>query len=129
MIVLDGYDPRRLVSANKRIHHHTRADLCRNWRGMAERAAREAYGAADGGEAWHQKVRIVITVRYPDGRGVKDPANLYPYVGKPIVDGLVDARVIPADDYRHVIGPDMRRDEKRGPHRIVIDIEDLGAVA
>lgn len=125
MIVLDDINPRRLVSANRRIHHMVRSQICLYWRELAAKAAEDAYGKADPGEAWHQRVRIVITVRYPNGHGIKDPGNLYPYVAKPIVDGLVDARLVPDDDYHHVLGPDMRRDAEHGPHRIVIDIEDL----
>ena len=130
-LVLEDFNPRHIVTGNKRIHRMVRAELCAMWRKLAHDVAVDAYGYADVGQAWHEYVRIVLTVRYPNGHGIKDPANLYPYVAKPIVDGLVDARVIANDDYRHVIGPDMRRDLEVGPHRIVVEIEDLpvGAVA
>ena len=125
-MILDGFPATRLVSANRRIHHHARADVCRYWRDLARTTALDVYGRADAGEAWHEQVRIVLTVRFPDRRR-HDVGNLYPYVAKPIVDGLVDARVIPDDDDRHLTGPDMRRDPERGPHRIVISIEDVAA--
>jgi hypothetical protein len=125
VIILDDIVPTRLISANRRIHHMVRSQVCLYWRDLAAKAAEATYGKADVGETWHQRVRIVITVRYPNGRGIKDPGNLYPYVAKPIVDGLVDARLVPDDDYRHVIGPDLRRDPEHGPHRVVIDIQDL----
>lgn len=121
---LEDINARRLISANRRIHHHIRAEVCAYWRKLAHDAAVEAYGWADVGQAWHQRVRIVVTVRFPDLRR-RDVSNLYPYVAKPIVDGLVDARVIADDDDLHVIGPDMRRDPGRGAHRISIDIEDI----
>lgn len=123
-IELVGVEPRRLVSGNRRIHHMTRSEVCAYWRSLARDAAVGAYGVADEGESWHQRVRIVVTVRFPDLRR-RDVSNLYPYVAKPIVDGLVDARVIPDDDDLHVVGPDLRRDPERGPHRVLVDIEDL----
>jgi hypothetical protein len=78
---------------------------------------------ADIGCTWHTKARITVTIRFPDLRR-RDVSNLYPYVAKPLVDGLIDARILPDDDDLHIIGPDMRRDPERGPHRIVISIED-----
>lgn len=126
MIELQDINARRLVTGNRRIHHMVRAEVCAYWRGLAHKAATDAYGLADKGEAWHQRVRIIVTFRFPDLRR-RDVSNLYPYVAKPIVDGLVDARVVPDDDDLHVIGPDLRRDPDRGPHRVLIDIEELTA--
>jgi hypothetical protein len=123
-ITLDDIVQTRLVSGNRRIHHMVRANVCAYWRKLAHDAACEAYGHADVGETWHQRARIVVTVRFPDKRR-RDVTNLYPYVAKPIVDGLIDARVLPDDDDSHVIGPDMRRDPNQGPHRITVEIEDL----
>lgn len=123
-LVLDDIVATRLVSGNRRIHHMVRAQVCAYWRKLAHDAATSAYGWADVGETWHQRARIVITARFPDLRR-RDVSNLYPYVAKPIVDGLIDARVLPDDDDRHVVGPDLRRDLERGPHRITIRIEDL----
>lgn len=122
-LVLDDINPRRLVTANRRIHHMVRAEVCAYWRKLAHDAAVDAYGHADVGETWHDRVRVVITVRFPDLRR-RDVGNLYPYVAKPLVDGLVDARVIPDDDDHHCIGPDLRRDPGRGPARIQIHIAD-----
>lgn len=124
-LVLDDLDAKQLVSGNRRIHHFTRATVCAYWRDLAAQVATAEYGVADQGQSWHQRARIVITVRFPDLRR-RDVSNLYPYVAKPIVDGLVDARLIPDDDDKHVIGPDLRRDPERGPHRITIHIHDLG---
>lgn len=123
-LLLDDINPRRLISANRRIHHMVRAEVCGYWRKLAHDAAVDAYGWADAGETWHERVRVVLHVRFPDLRR-RDVGNLYPYVAKPIVDGLVDARLIPDDDDHHCIGPDLRRDPERGPARIAIEIEDL----
>lgn len=123
-LILDDINPRRLISANRRIHHMVRAEVCAHWRKLAHDAAVDAYGYADVGETWHQRVRIVLTIRFPDRRR-RDVGNLYPYVAKPLVDGLVDARLIPDDDDHHCIGPDLRRDPESGPARIHIRIEDI----
>ncbi|WP_183092929.1 hypothetical protein [Nocardioides stalactiti] len=123
-ITIDTIDTRHLVTGNRRIHYYKRAEVCAYWRDLANRAALDAYGHADIGQAWHQRIRIVLTFRFPDLRR-RDVSNLYPYVAKPIVDGLVDARVIPDDNDHHLIGPDLRRDPDRGPCRVLIDIHDL----
>lgn len=122
-LVLDEIVATRLVSGNRRIHHMVRSQVCAYWRKLAHDAAIAAYGYADVGQSWHTRARIVITARFPDKRR-RDVSNLYPYVAKPLVDGLIDARVLPDDDDLHVIGPDMRRDPDQGPHRLVITIQD-----
>lgn len=123
VLVLDDFNPRRLVSANRRIHHMIRAEVCASWRKLGHDAVIAAYGHADVGETWHRRVWVVVTVRFPDKRR-RDVSNLYPYVAKPLVDGLIDARVLPDDDDLHVVGPDMRRDLTSGPHRITVTIEE-----
>ena len=123
-IILEGFNPKRLVSANVRIHYHTRADVTAYWRKLAAAAVREQYGTADEGCAWYERARLVITFRYPD-RKRRDVGNLYSYVAKALVDGCVDAGLLPDDSDRYLVGPDLRRDPEKGPHRIVIDVEDL----
>lgn len=124
-LILDDIDPKMLISANRRIHHHVRAEVARYWRGLARDAAIAAYGHAEEGCSWHRRVHLTITVRYPDRRR-RDVANLYPFVFKPCVDGLVDARVIPDDDDLRLVGPDPRRDRLRGPWRVAIQIIEEG---
>lgn len=123
-LVLDDLVATRLISGNRRIHHMVRAQVCAYWRKLAHDVAIAGYGHADVGCTWHTRAHIVITARFPDLRR-RDVSNLYPYVAKPIVDGLVDARVLPDDDDLHVVGPDLRRDPERGPHRLTIRIEDV----
>ena len=122
-ILIEDINPRHLVSANVKLHHHVAGTLRRHWRKTAKNAALAAYGTADEGQAWHDRARIILTFRFPDRRR-HDTPNLYNYVGKPIVDGLVNARILPDDDDLHLIGPDMRRDPDRGPHRITVTILD-----
>lgn len=123
-LVLEDFNPRRLVSANRRIHHYVRAEVCAYWRKLGHDLVLREYGTADAGETWHHRVRMVVTFRFPDARR-RDAVNLYPYVIKPLVDGCVDARLIPDDDDLHLVGPDFRRDPAKGPHRISIELEDI----
>jgi hypothetical protein len=122
-LVIDNVDPAQLVSANQRIHHHQRAKICAHWRQLAAATVHAEYGHADAGESWYPTAHITLYIRFPDRRR-HDIGNLYPYVAKPIIDGLVDARLIPDDDDTHLVGPDMRRDPDKGPHRITIHIRE-----
>lgn len=116
MIVIEGFDPKMLVSANQRIHHHQRAKVCRYWREKTG-ALTHLAGASTG----HDQLHITIHVRYPTNHR-RDVGNLYPFVAKPLVDGLVDAGALDDDDDHHVLGPDLRRDYPNGPHRIRIHV-------
>jgi hypothetical protein len=122
-LVIDDVDPVLLVSANRRIHYHQRAKIVAYWRELAAATVHAEYGHADPGESWYPTAHITLHIRFPDRRR-HDIGNLYPYVAKPIIDGLVDARLIPDDDDQHLVGPDMRRDPDRGPHRITIEIRE-----
>ena len=127
-LVLEDFNPRRLVSANRRIHHMVRAEVSAYWRKLGHDLVVGEYGHADVGETWHQRVRMTMTFRFPDQRR-RDCHNLYGFVIKPLVDGCVDGRLLPDDDDRHLVGPDVRRDPERGPHRIVVEIEDIEGAA
>jgi hypothetical protein len=122
-LVIDNVDPVLLVSVNKRIHHHQRWKITAHWRRLAADVVHAEYGHADPGESWYPTAHITLWIRFPDRRR-HDIGNLYPYVAKPIIDGLVDGRLIPDDDDQHLVGPDMRRDPDKGPHRITIQIRE-----
>lgn len=49
--------------------------------------------------------RCVVTVFYPDRRK-RDVGNLMP-TAKALVDGMVDAGLLPDDDDRHLVGPHL----------------------
>ena len=123
-LLLTDVDPKMLISANRKLHYQHAGKVRAYWRNLAHGAALAAYGAADIDCTWHQRARIVIEVRWPDRRR-HDVGNLYSYVAKPIVDGLIDAQVLPGDDDHHLIGPDMRRDLNRGPLQLAIYVIDL----
>ena len=114
-MMIEDFDPKRLVSANRRIHHHQRADLARYWRPLGEKAAT--------GVEPRDLAHLTFWFRFPTNHR-RDIANLYPYVVKPLVDGMSeDAGFVPGDDDRHLI-VDMRRDWPNGPHRIRITVAD-----
>lgn len=119
MIVLEGFDPSMLISANKRIHHHQRAKVCRYWRELVTVTL-----LAGDRMPYFDRGRVIIHYRYPTNHR-REVSNLYPYVAKPIVDALVDCGFFKDDSDEYVVGPDPRRDRPNGPHRIRIEIEEL----
>lgn len=122
-LVLDDLNPKMFVSANRRIHHMQRSKVCGYWRELGHQLITDEYGHADQGEAWHQRIHMTIWFRFPNLIR-RDALNFYPYVVKPLVDGMVDGRLLPDDNDRHLIGPDFRRNSDRGPHQLLIDITD-----
>ena len=65
-----------------------------------------------------ERARLVAWVRFPDGRR-RDLHNYMPTL-KALVDGLVDAGLLPDDDVRHLQGPDMRLDPRHTNKRMGI---------
>ncbi|NYF44666.1 hypothetical protein [Streptosporangium sandarakinum] len=61
----------------------------------------------------------------PDQRR-RDPANLYPS-WKAVVDGVVDAGVLPDDDAKHLDGPHMKLGEVHPGGRLVLYIHERPA--
>lgn len=123
-ILIPNPDPTMLISANRKLHYQHAGKVRAYWRTLARREALATYGHADEGCSWHRRARIIIEVRWPDRRR-HDVGNLYSYVAKPIVDGMVDARILPDDDDLHLVGPDLRRDLDRGPLQLAVHVHDL----
>jgi hypothetical protein len=95
----------RPLNANERLHWAAKSVRTAAWRGHAARMAVAA------GLPKHQRAHITVTVSFPDKRR-RDVHNLFP-TAKAIVDGLVaDYGLLPGDDDRYLVGPDMRRGEK-----------------
>lgn len=110
--------PALLVTANRRIHWSQRARVQKFWRVQARtKAANVSAPSFD-----HDKVCITATIRYPDKRR-RDVSNLYPYVVKPAIDGLVDAGWLPDDSDTYVDSVTIRRDPEPGTHRVTITVE------
>jgi crossover junction endodeoxyribonuclease RusA len=102
----------------------------RHWAGRAA-AARELKDAAclmARGARLPQLQRAEVTVTYcPPDRRRRDPDN-YAAAGKPLIDGLVAAGVLPDDDGRHVAAVHYRIGELYRLHprgRIVITVREI----
>jgi hypothetical protein len=103
--------PVALINANHRSHWAAKAARTRTWRWTACIKAR-------GLKPVEGKAHIVITISFTDRRR-RDVGNLQP-TAKAIVDGIVDAGVLPDDSDRYLIGPDMRAGEPvKGPVPVI----------
>lgn len=121
-LLLTFDQPEKWPTANDRMHHMPRARLTRYWRDLAHVKAR----AAARGRTFN-RAHIVVTLHWPDKR-LRDTANWHP-LAKACVDGIVaDAGLLPGDDWRHVVGPDLRHGEP-GPKRFTVAIFDLGSAS
>lgn len=102
-------DRAQLLTANQRMHFHDKRRRTTYWRQLAAELVVPQFTTA----------RIVITFTLPERRR-RDVANLYP-TAKAIVDGLVDAGLLPDDNDNHLTGPDLRRGY--GPWAITVKVE------
>ena len=90
-----------VLNLNDREHWRLRANKSKYIRQLAEQIARAS-------RAPHLKrALLTVEIAFPD-RKRRDSHNWMATV-KPIVDGLVDASVLPDDDAKHLLGPDLRR--------------------
>lgn len=89
----------QLLNANQRLHYHAQAARAAWLREQAGWLARQQQIPPI------SRARIVCELLAPDNRR-RDPANWAP-TAKAMVDGLVDAGVLPDDDHTHVAGPYM----------------------
>ena len=90
-----------VLNLNDREHWRLRANKSKYIRQLAEQIARAS-------RAPHLKrALLTVEIAFPD-RKRRDSHNWMATV-KPIVDGLVDAGVLPDDDAKHLFGPDLRR--------------------
>lgn len=118
----------QLLTSNQRLHWSPRARRTKYLRGLAEETARLRRVPA------LRRARIDAWITWPDGRR-RDRHNLAPTI-KALVDGVVDAGVLPDDSDRYLDGPyPHTTDERTTPHlgvvrvvRIDLVIEDRGEV-
>jgi len=107
--------PAPFINANDRLHFRAEAKLTAKWR---------KWTADTVGSQWHpvhyDRAHITIAYRFKTNRR-REVSNLQP-TSKAIVDGLVDALLIPDDDDLHVIGPDNRREWPNGTPRVTVTI-------
>lgn len=107
------------LSSNGRYHHMEKA---RRTRRLRERAHWQARAA----RLPHLPRARVDAYIHGRTRGRMDPANAQPTT-KALVDGLVDAGLLPDDDSRHLDGPyehrgSARPDMRPGWHRVTLII-------
>lgn len=107
--------PASWKNSNHRKHHMVDARLTKAWR-----EAGASWARAAGLPRIEEPVHITATIHMTTARKY-DPNNYWPTV-KAACDGLQDAGVLIDDDSEHVIGPDMRRGEKRTPSALTLTI-------
>lgn len=89
-----------VLNENDRRHWTRKSPLVRTIRQIAHQTAVVT-------RAPHlQRARLAVTLAYPD-RKRRDRHNYTPTI-KPIVDGLIDAGVLPDDDDTHLEGPVLK---------------------
>lgn len=119
--------PREWITANGRIHWRERARRTRGIRAKTRFLAEQQL--RDGTLTRLQRAQAVAVIEMPTSRR-SDPGNAAPTV-KAIIDGLVDAGVLPDDDRDHLIGPDYRPGPKTGTaghYRIHLHLTPLPAL-
>lgn len=114
ILVLTIPAPAEWINSNQRLNRHEQAKRTKAWRDAAFCAAFDKGQFID-------PVRIVATF-HKTRAGRWDVGNLYP-TAKAIVDGLVDAGVIPDDSNEWVTGPDMRAGAKSDEPCVVIAVK------
>lgn len=107
------------LNSNDRRHRMAEAKLVKEWR----EAGREA---SAGLAPITERVHILATI-HKARNGRWDPNNLWPSV-KACVDGVVESGLLKDDDWRHVLGPDMRMGAKGEP-RIVLEVREMSTLS
>lgn len=108
------------INANQREHWAKKAAKTREWRSAAFAVACSVPRRR---RTFTTPVHITCTV-HKTRAGRFDVANLA-RTSKAIVDGLVDAGVIPDDNNDWVTGPDMRAGDKRDKACVVVTITEV----
>lgn len=116
-VILTIPAPCQFINSNQRLHRMAQAKLTKTWR-------QASAAAAHGLTPFTQQVHITAHIFKPRN-GRYDTNNLAPTT-KAIVDGLVDAGLLPDDSTEWVIGPDHRHGGK-GNAEIVLEIIETGA--
>lgn len=86
-----------VLTENQRLHHYARNARVQSIRTVAHQTAVVTRAPR------LERARLDVEVAFPDRRR-RDTHNLMP-TAKAVVDGLVDARLLPDDDRRHLTGP------------------------
>lgn len=94
-----------MINSNDRLHFHTRSELTKHLRELANLEARHYVGDIPNGTTMFSKERpcyVIVHVAPPTNRRM-DPPNWYPTV-KALVDGLTDMRLFDDDNKSTITG-------------------------
>lgn len=105
-----------MVSSNRRIHWSRRSEVQRYWRELGYLTARDL--------DMMQKAHVTFRVRWPT-RHRRDVHNYTALVFKPLIDGFVDAGVLPDDSDKYLVGPDLRVAQQPGSFTVEAYIEEV----
>lgn len=89
-----------ILTSNQTLHQFVKANRVKNVR------ARAGWEARSQGFTKMEKAHCICTVSFST-KNRRDPANWYP-TAKASIDGFVDVGLLPDDDHKHLLGPDMR---------------------
>ena len=119
LLVVDWLGRPHLANAERRAHYRTNAAKRAEWREAGAQAARLAKVPA------LERVAVTVQARYGKGR-LSDPDACAPSV-KGLIDGLVDAGVIPDDTGEHLASVTYlaARLERGRPDALVVRVEEL----
>ena len=112
--------PMRWLTTNGRAHWAKDDPVRRYWRDMGVTLTRQALKGRT-----FERVQVVFTIHRADKRSF-DPGNFL--TSKHFLDGMVDAGMVPDDNFRHVVGPDHRYGEP-GKRRFEVRVYDLGGAS
>ena len=104
------------LTANQRLHWAVKAKRTKAWRARAQVAVIQA------GRPTLDRAHVTVTVHRTDRRSY-DAGNWYP-TAKACLDGIVtDGHVLPDDSNTYVVGPDLRRGDKRDVFTLVVTLD------
>jgi len=92
--------PAKWLNANDRVDLRRQTPDRRAWRDAGRVYAMQAKLPR------LERAHLVAELRFADDRR-RDVHNLYPSI-KALVDGLIDYGLLPDDNHRHLVGPDLR---------------------
>ncbi len=116
--------PAKWLNANDRVDLRRQTPDRRAWRDAGRVYAMQAKLPK------LDRAHLLAELRFADERR-RDVHNLYPSI-KALVDGLIDYGLLPDDNHRHLVGPDLRYGPKVAKRpggvsgEVVLTITDLG---
>ena len=112
-----------ILTANQRLHWAPKARKTSDLRQLGyiegRRVRRATFPSGMAYAMW--RAHLIVRVGWPQHRR-RDVANLSPTI-KALIDGCVDAGLLPDDDDAHLIGPDLRPYHAGRKGLVVLDFE------